>query len=559
MRILVVEDESRMAELLRQGLSEEGHSVTVARDGQEGLIFAQSNPFDLILLDLMLPRIDGIAVARRLRANQSKTPILMLTARDHTKDAELKGITQENENGKTVFEVETIKSKRTRDIVIDATGVMLEIEEETALDEIPWPAKAAIEKAAASGKVIKVETVKKGSSTFYEAAIKKGKKNSEIKVGADGTVIKQTAGERKLLQFCLSNRRTLMRMKYYACFAVIALVLQVLAAAELLAAEGPYRFITKIDVGGNGGWDYAVVDSPARRLYVTHGTKIVVIDTDKNSVAGEIADTPGVHGFALAPELGLGFSSNGAENKASIVDLKTLQTKSKVDTGANPDAILYDSSRKEVYTFNGRGKSATVFEAESGKIIATISLPGKPEFAQLDMKAGRIYSNIEDKNEVAVIDTKTHSVVADWPIAPGEGASGMAIDLTTHRLFLGAEKLMVMMDSHSGKVVATLPIGPGVDANSFDPETRLAFASCGGDGTVTVAREDAPDKLTLVQVIQTACGSRTMTLDPKTHRIYLAAADFEAPSAQGAPGQRSPRPQMVPNSFRILVYGTEEK
>ena len=350
-----------------------------------------------------------------------------------------------------------------------------------------------------------------------------------------------------------------MWLKCFMRFCAMALALQALTAAGLPAAEGPYRFITKIDVGGEGGWDYAVVDAPARRLYATHGTKIIVIDIDKNSVAGEIADTPGVHGFALAPELGLGFSSNGAENKASIVDLKTLQTKSKVDTGANPDAILYDPSRKEVYTFNGRGKSATVFEAESGKVIATISLPGKPEFAQLDVKAGRIYSNIEDKNEVAVIDTKTHSVVADWPIAPGEGASGMAIDLTAHRLFLGAENLMVMMDSHSGKVVATLPIGPGVDANSFDPETKLAFASCGGNGTVTVAHEDGPDKLTVVQIIQTVRGSRTMTLDPQTHRIYLAAADFEAQAVPGVPGQRPPRPKMIPNSFRILVYGSEEK
>jgi DNA-binding beta-propeller fold protein YncE len=301
------------------------------------------------------------------------------------------------------------------------------------------------------------------------------------------------------------------------------------------------------------------VDAAARRLYVTHGTKIVVIDMDKNAVVGEITDTPGVHGFAIAPELGLGFSSNGMENKAGIVDLKTLQTKSKVDTGANPDAILYDPGRKEVYAFNGRGSSATVFEAVSGKVVATIPLPGKPEFAQVDVKAGRIYNNIEDKNEVAVIDTKTHSVVATWPIAPGEGASGMAIDLANHRLFLGAEKLMVMMDSTSGKVVATVPIGPGVDANSYDPETKLAFASCGGDGTVTIAHEDHPDTLKVVQVLQTARGARTMTLDPKTHKIYLAAADYEAPAAPPAPGQKPTRPKMVPNSFRVLVYGTESK
>jgi DNA-binding beta-propeller fold protein YncE len=350
-------------------------------------------------------------------------------------------------------------------------------------------------------------------------------------------------------------------MHNYRCVktAVRALLFSIVSAFGLWAADGPYHFITKIDIGGEGGWDYASVDSAARRLYVTHGTKIVVIDMDANTVAGEIAGTPGVHGFALAPELGLGFSSNGMENKASIVELKTLQTKFKTDTGANPDAILYDPSRKEVYAFNGRGKSATVFEAASGKTIATIPLPGKPEFAQIDVTAGRIYNNIEDKNAVVVIDTKTHSVIKTWPIAPGEGASGMAIDLATHRLFLGAEKLMVVMDSQSGKVVTTVPIGPGVDANSFDPETQLAFASCGEDGTVTIAHEDSPDKVTVVQVLKTVQGARTMTLDPKTHRIYLAAVDFEAHAAQATPGQRAPRPKMVPNSFRVLVYGTDAK
>jgi DNA-binding beta-propeller fold protein YncE len=355
------------------------------------------------------------------------------------------------------------------------------------------------------------------------------------------------------------ERRPLMRNRCYLGTIAVLMILSALPSCGLFAAEGTYSFITKIDVGGEGGWDYASVDSAARRLYVTHGTKVVVIDMDKNTVVGEVTDTPGVHGFALAPDLGLGFSSNGMENKASIVDLKTLQTKSKVDTGANPDAILYDPDRKEVYTFNGRGSSATVFEALSGKVIATIPLPGKPEFAQLDRKAGRIYNNIEDKNEVVVINTATHAVEATWPIAPGEGASGMAIDLTTHRLFLGAERLMVVMDSTSGKVVTTVPIGPGVDANSFDPETKLAFASCGGDGTVTIAHEDSPDKLTVVQVLQTARGARTMTLDSKTHRIYLAAADYEAPTAQPAPGQRFQRPRMVPNSFRVLVYGLEGK
>lgn len=354
-----------------------------------------------------------------------------------------------------------------------------------------------------------------------------------------------------------------MRANYCITALALGLVLSIVPSNNPRAAEGPYHFIIKIDIGGDGFWDYASIDAAARRLYVSHGTKVVVIDLDINAIVGEVANTPGVHGFAIAPELGLGFASNGRESKASIVDLKTLATKMKVDTGANPDAILYVPGVQEVYTFNGTGKSATVFEAKTGKVITTIPLPGKPEFAQVDLKAGRIYNNIEDTNEVVVIEIKTHAIVAKWPFAPGEEASGMAIDLANHRLFLGASNnLMVMMDSASGKVITTVPIGPGVDANSYDPVTKLAFASCGGDGTVTIAREDSPDKLTVVQKLQTARGSRTMILDPKTHKIYLAAADYEAPSASSAqpnPGQRPPRPKQVPNSFKVLIYGTNAK
>ena len=354
-----------------------------------------------------------------------------------------------------------------------------------------------------------------------------------------------------------------MHTKQRVTLLTFALLIAMYPFTGAQAADGPYHFIAKIDVGGEGFWDYASIDPAARRLYVTHGTKVTVIDIDRNAVVGEIADTPGVHGFAIAPDLGLGFSSNGQENKASIVDLKTLATKMKVDTGANPDAIVYVPGVEEVYTLNGRGKSATVFEAKTGKVLATIPLPGKPEFAQVDVQAGRIYDNIEDTNEVVAIDVRTHKVVAKWPIAPGEEASGMAIDAAGHRLFLGASnKLMVVMDSTSGKVVATVPIGPGVDANSYDPVTKLVFASCGGDGTVIIAHQDSPEKFTIVQKLETARGARTMALDPKRHTIYLAAVDYEVPAAAAAPsapGQRTPRPKPVSNSFKILVYGMEAK
>jgi DNA-binding beta-propeller fold protein YncE len=322
-------------------------------------------------------------------------------------------------------------------------------------------------------------------------------------------------------------------------------------------ADGPYHFLKEITVGGEGGWDYLSIDESARRLYVSHATKVVVIDLDKDEVVGEIADTPGVHGLATAPELQRGFTSNGRESKASIVDLKTLKTLSKVDTGENPDAILYDPGQQEVYTFNGRGQSATVFEAKTGKVVATIALPGRPEFPAVDSQAGRVYDNIEDKSEVVAIDTKTHQVTNTWAIAPGEEASGMAIDVAHHRLFLGCHnKLMVMMDSTTGNVVGTVPIGDRVDANAFDPGTQFVFSS-NGDGTVTVAHEESPDKLIVVQTLATERGARTMALDPKTHRIYLASAKYE-PQPAPAPDAPRQRPKIIPGSFKVLVYGMDK-
>jgi DNA-binding beta-propeller fold protein YncE len=224
-----------------------------------------------------------------------------------------------------------------------------------------------------------------------------------------------------------------------------------------------------------------------------------------------------------------------------------------VDTGENPDAILYVTTHKEVYTFNGRGHSATVIDAQNGKVVTTIPLPGKPEFAVEDPKADRVYNNIEDKNEVVVIDAKEHKVVNTWPIEPGESASGLAIDREHHRLFLGCDnKMMLMMDSTSGKVLDKVTIGEGVDANAFDPENHLAFASC--RDTTTIAREDGSEKIAVVQTLKTATGARTIALDTTTHKIYLPTAQFEAQEqkSDGAPK----RARIIPGTFKILVCGT---
>jgi DNA-binding beta-propeller fold protein YncE len=323
------------------------------------------------------------------------------------------------------------------------------------------------------------------------------------------------------------------------------------------AAGNLYYLLREISIGGEGGWDYLSIDSAAHRLYVTHSTKIVVIDLEKDSIAGEITDTPGVHGFALARELGRGFSSNGNEAKVSIIDLKTLRTVAKVATDKNPDAILYEPQRQEVYVFNGRGNSATVFEAKTGKLVANIPLPGKPEFATADGRAGFVYCNIEDKNEVVVIETQAHQIAARWPIASGEEPTGMALDAMHHRLFVGcSNELMLMMNSTNGKIIASVPIGKGVDAVAFDPATQLAFSS-NGEGTVTIAHEESAEKLEPIQTLATERGARTMALDSLTHKIYLASARFEPTPSPGPDGSVQ-RPKILGSSGKVLIYGPEK-
>jgi len=337
---------------------------------------------------------------------------------------------------------------------------------------------------------------------------------------------------------------------------VWALGVLALLASEAAAGDS-YKSLTEIPIGGEGGWDILTIDSAARRLYLSHATQIVVVDLEKNAVIGDIANTPGVHGFLAVPEFGRGFSTNGKENKVSVVNLETRETVSKIDTGANPDAFAYDGKRGELYVFNHSGNSATVIDAKKAEALATIELGGAPEFGVSDDAAGRIYVNIEDKNEVAVIDTAKREVIARWPLAPGEEPTGMALDAAHHRLFATCHnKMMEMIDTTSGKVVGSVPIGAGVDGCAFDEGTQLAFASC-GEGTTTIAKEEAPDKLTVVQTLTTQRSARTMALDPKTHRIYLPAARFEA-AVTPSPGVSPTRPHMVPNTFKLLVYEPTE-
>ena len=336
---------------------------------------------------------------------------------------------------------------------------------------------------------------------------------------------------------------------------IVACCLGLICATAL--GNDVYHLLSEIPIGGEGGWDILTIDSFASHLYLSHATKVVIVDLNTNSVTGEIADTPGVHAFVAVPEVQRGFSSNGKESKSSVVDLTTLKTISKIDTGSNPDAVVYEPRHAEVYVFNHTGHSVTVINTKTATVSATIPLGGNPEFAVVDETAGRVYCNIEDKSEVAVIDADKREVVARWSLSPGEGPTGIALDATHHRLFSGCHnKMMVMLDTESGKMVGSVPIGAGVDGCAFDEATQLAFASC-GDGTTTIAKEEAPNKLSVLQVLKTERGARTMALDARTHRIYLPTAQF-APAPSPSPGASPARPSIVPNTLKVLVYGSTE-
>jgi DNA-binding beta-propeller fold protein YncE len=307
-----------------------------------------------------------------------------------------------------------------------------------------------------------------------------------------------------------------------------ALALWVLLAWLPMAAAGEpnavlYAFEQEIPLAGDSHWDYLSIDPGARRLYVAHGDHIDVLDIDRNAVVGRIADTPGVHGFAIAAELARGYASDGQAARLSVVDLGSLRTLANVDTAANPDAVVFEPLRREVYAFNGKAHSVTVVDARDNRVVATIGLPGKPEFAVADPQAGRVYDNIEDQNLVVAIDVRTHAIVARWPIAPGENATGMALDSAHHRLFIGCRnQRLLMLDTDSGQVLASLPIERGVDANVFDPQTQLLF-SANGEGTVSIVRVQGSDHLTLLQTLPTRAGARTMAVDPSSHRVYVAS------------------------------------
>jgi DNA-binding beta-propeller fold protein YncE len=356
-----------------------------------------------------------------------------------------------------------------------------------------------------------------------------------------------------------------------------------LAACPLLgpvtahADEGApqYHVIKTIPLEGDTGWDYLTVDPAGRRLYVTRGTHVAVVDIETGKPAGEIPNTPGVHGVAVAPKHGRGFTSNGGDSTVTIFDLKTLKEIERVKVGNRPDAIIYDDASDRVFTFNAGTKDATAIDAGTGKVAGKVILGGKPEFAAADGK-GQVYVNLEDKSTVVVFDSKGLRLKHQWPLAPGKEPTGMAIDRKDRVLFVtcGNQK-MIVLNADNGEVIDTAPIGPGTDACAYDPGTGFAFSSNGRDGTLTIVHKNANGHYRVVANVPTQAGARTMALDPKTHNIYLAAAKMAggggaAPGVSarrpgggpirprapaGGEGGGPPRRRFEPGSFVILVVG----
>lgn len=322
--------------------------------------------------------------------------------------------------------------------------------------------------------------------------------------------------------------------------------------AEAQAGQG-YRIIKQVPLADEGGWDYLSIDGAARRLYVPRGNRVTVVEIDSYTVVGELPGTAGVHGVAIAPEFGRGFTSNGKSGASTMFDPATLKPLATIKTGDGPDSIIYDPASRRVFTFNGHSSDATAIDVSSGAAVGTVPLGGRPEFAAADGK-GRVYVNLEDKSAVAVIDSLTLSVTAQWNLSPCVEPSGMAMDTANRRLFIGcANKMMAVVNADNGVVISTLPIGGRVDANAFDPATGFAFSS-NGEGTLTVVHEDSPDSFSVSADVPTLRGARTMALDPVTHRVFLMAANY-GPAPAPTPENPHARPPMLPGTVRLLVLG----
>ncbi len=316
-------------------------------------------------------------------------------------------------------------------------------------------------------------------------------------------------------------------------------------------AQSNYKIVNKISISGDEGWDLLTMDESSGRLFLTHGNIVQVVDVKSGKLLGTISDLKGVHGIALANDLNKGYITNGRDSSVTIFNLFTLEILSKVQVaGKNPDAILYDEFTHNVFVYNGRTSNATIIDAKTDKVSATIALEGKPELSVTDGK-GKVYLNIEDKSKLAVINAKTLKVERYYDIAPGKEASGLAIDVQSGRLFIVCDnQQMVIMDANNGKIITSLPIGERVDGTAFDPGNKRAYSS-NGDGTLTVVQEENAYSFKVLENVATQKGARTIAIDTKTHHIYLPSAEY-LPAAEPTKENPKPRPSIKPGSFVVL-------
>jgi DNA-binding beta-propeller fold protein YncE len=325
------------------------------------------------------------------------------------------------------------------------------------------------------------------------------------------------------------------------------------AGRDQVEKPGAYRLLKKHVLGGAGGWDYMALDARTRLLYVTHGEVVEVLNVDTGVKGKPITGLKGAHGVAFAPERNRGYVSNGRGDSVTVFNLETHEVVAEIpSSGKNPDAIMYDAFSGRVFTFNGRTANATAIDADTNKVVGTVGIGGKPEFAVTDGK-GTIFVNNEDTSEVVAFDAKTLQIKKRWPIEPGEGPSGLAIDLANRRLFSVCDKVMAVSDPESGKVVANVPIGDGPDAVRYDAAAGLVFAS-NGEGTLTVIRQVSADIYEVLETVPTARGARTMELDPKTHHVFVVTAEF-GPAPAPTNEVPRPRPAVIPDTFKVLEFG----
>jgi hypothetical protein len=332
-----------------------------------------------------------------------------------------------------------------------------------------------------------------------------------------------------------------------------------LGAVALAAPAGPgYHLIKKIPLGAAPGggeyFDYVTVDSAARRVYLSHGTEVKVLDADTFSVVGTISGLKRCHGVLVLPDLGKGFITDGDAAQVAVFNLKTLKITGAIKNSPDTDSIVYDSVSKLIFTFNGDSRNSTVIDPVKETVVKVIDMGGGPEYPVSDGK-GTIFDDNEEKNDVVVIDTATLTIKARWPVAPAGAPVGMGMDREHRRIFSAGRKpeILVMMDADSGKILQSLPISAGVDANIFEPETGLLFISTRA-GKIHIFHEDSPDKLTEIQTVKTEFGAKTMNIDSKAHNLFLTTADFRplhAPTKEDPEPERKP----IPGTFRVLIYG----